>query len=69
MTPTAPDRPQPLFRRIRRAWADAPAVVQVLAVAALYFGFLALIDFAGWNEVGFVLLLRAGLALVFGALM
>ncbi|AJW79222.1 hypothetical protein [Clavibacter michiganensis] len=69
MTPTAPDRPQPLFRRIRRAWADAPAVVQVLAVAALYFGFLTLIDFAGWNEVGFVLLLRAGLALVFGALM
>ncbi len=51
MTPTAPDRPQPLFRRIRRAWADAPAVVQVLAVAAIYFGFLTLIDFAGWEEV------------------
>ncbi|WP_435079201.1 hypothetical protein [Clavibacter michiganensis] len=69
MASTAPDRPQPLFRRIRRAWADAPAVVQVLAVAAVYFGFLTLIDFAGWNEVGFALLLRAGLALVFGALM
>ncbi|MBM7411096.1 uncharacterized membrane protein YhaH (DUF805 family) [Clavibacter michiganensis] len=69
MTSTAPDRPQPMFRRIRRAWADAPAVVQVLAVAVVYFGFLTLIDFAGWNEVGFALLLRAGLALVFGALM
>ncbi len=57
MTPTAPDRPQPLFRRIRRAWADAPAVVQVLAVAAIYFGFLTLIDFAGWEEVGVALLL------------
>lgn len=69
MTPTAPDRPQPLFRRIRRAWADAPAVVQALAVAAVYFGFLTLIDFASWNEVGVTFLLRAGLALVFGALM
>ncbi|CAQ01427.1 hypothetical protein ACR8AL_04695 [Clavibacter sepedonicus] len=40
MMPTAPDRPQPLFRRIRRAWADAPAVVQVLVVAVVIFVWL-----------------------------
>ncbi|WP_043674943.1 hypothetical protein [Clavibacter michiganensis] len=68
MTSTAPDRPQPLFRRIRRAWADSPAVVQVVAVAAIYFGFLTLIDFGGWNEGVGVLLLRVGIALAFGAL-
>ena len=69
MASTAPDRPQPLFRRVRRAWADAPGVVQVLVVAAIYFGFLTLIDFASWDEAGVAFLYRAGIALVFGALM
>jgi hypothetical protein len=68
MTSTAPDRPQPLFRRIRRAWAESPAVVQVVVVAAIYFGFLTLIDFAGWNEGVGVLLLRVSIALAFGGL-
>jgi len=44
MASTAPDRPQPLYRRIRRAWADAPAVVQVLAVAVLVFAWLTALD-------------------------
>ncbi|MFT2751131.1 hypothetical protein [Clavibacter sp. Sh2088] len=68
MTSTAPDRPQPLFRRIRRAWADAPAVVQMLAVSAIYFCYFTLLDFGEWNAGGGALLLRIGLGLLGGVL-
>ncbi|MBF4619386.1 hypothetical protein ITJ44_15020 [Clavibacter sp. VKM Ac-2873] len=68
MASTAPDRPQPLHRRIRRAWADAPWAVQALAVAALYFGYFTLLDFGAWNGTGGALLLRVGLGLLAGAL-
>ncbi|MFD2341707.1 hypothetical protein FGG90_05830 [Clavibacter tessellarius] len=70
MTPTAPapDRPQPLFRRVRRAWADAPAVVRVLLVAALAFAWFTVLD-TGRSETGpGSLLLRAVIALAVGGI-
>ncbi|MFT7765981.1 hypothetical protein [Clavibacter tessellarius] len=70
MTPTAPapDRPQPLFRRVRRAWADAPAVVRVLLVAALAFAWFTAFDIGGPEEGVGSLVLRVVLAVVFGVI-
>ncbi|OUE22381.1 hypothetical protein BFL36_09820 [Clavibacter michiganensis] len=70
MTPTAPapDRPQKLFRRLRRAWADAPAVVQVLVIAALAFAWFTAFDIGGPEEGVGSLVLRVVLAVVFGVI-
>jgi hypothetical protein len=64
MTSSAPDRPQPLFRRIRRAWADSPAVVQVVAVAALLFGWLTALDLGEPSEGTGTIVIRAVVALL-----
>jgi hypothetical protein len=62
MTSTAPDRTQPLFRRIRRAWADAPVVVQAVAVAALLFAWLTALDLGDPSEGTGTIVLRAVVA-------
>ncbi|MFT2691400.1 hypothetical protein [Clavibacter zhangzhiyongii] len=62
MTSTAPDRTQPLFRRIRRAWADAPVVVQAVAAAALLFAWLTALDIGDPSEGSGTIVLRAVVA-------
>jgi peptidoglycan/LPS O-acetylase OafA/YrhL len=64
MTTTAPDRRQPLSRRVRRTWADAPAAVQALVIAALFYAWL-------WDEPAEgsgALVLRIGFAALVGTL-
>jgi hypothetical protein len=69
MTSTAPDRPRPLFRRIRRAWADAPAVVRVVSVAALLFAWLTALDVGEPSEGTGTIVVRAVVAVVVGGAM
>ncbi|MBP2458631.1 hypothetical protein [Clavibacter michiganensis] len=69
MTPTAPDRPQPLFRRIRRAWHDAPFVVPALAFAVLVFAWLWALDPDRPSEGAGTEILRAVVALAAGTAM
>jgi hypothetical protein len=68
MTPTAPTRPRPLSRRLRRVWADAPFVVQALLIAALFFTWLSLLDLGRPTEDPGSLLLRAVVAALVGVL-
>jgi hypothetical protein len=68
MTTTAPDRRQPLFRRVRRAWADAPAVVQALVIAALSYVWLWALDVGEPAEGSGALVLRIVIAALFGTL-
>jgi len=69
MASTAPDRPQPLFRRVRRAWADAPFVVPALAFAVLVFAWLGALDLDRPSEGNGTAILRAVFALAAGAAM
>jgi hypothetical protein len=69
MTPTAPDRRQPLFRQVRRAWHDAPFVVPALAFAVLVFAWLWALDLDRSSEGTGTVILRAVVALVAGAAM
>ncbi|RIJ53810.1 hypothetical protein [Clavibacter phaseoli] len=69
MTPTAPDRGQPLFRRVRRAWHDAPSVAPALAFAVLVFAWLWALDLDRPPEGTGTVILRAVVALVAGAAM
>jgi hypothetical protein len=66
MTSTAPDRPQPLFRRIRRAWADAPFAVPALTFAVLVYAWLWALDLDRPSEGAGTLVLRAVVALAVG---
>ncbi|WP_317232592.1 hypothetical protein [Clavibacter capsici] len=69
MTSTAPDRPQPLFRRIRRAWADAPFVVPALTFAVLLFAWLWALDLDQPAPSAGTLVVRVVVALAAGAAM
>jgi len=44
MTPTAPARPEPFFRRLRRAWYHAPFLLHAFAFALLVYAWLFVID-------------------------
>jgi hypothetical protein len=68
MTTTAPDRRQPLSRRVRRAWAYAPAAVQALVIAALFYAWLWALDAGGPAEGSGALVLRIGFAALVGTL-
>ncbi|RIJ48091.1 hypothetical protein DZG00_12875 [Clavibacter lycopersici] len=65
MTSTAPDRPQPLFRRIRRAWADAP-VLRALVVAAVFFAWVTALDLGRVSEEPGTIVLRVVVAVLAG---
>jgi hypothetical protein len=67
MTSTAPDRPQPLFRRIRRAWADAPFVVPALTFAVLVYAWLWALDLDRPSGGAGTLAVRIGVAIAAGA--
>jgi hypothetical protein len=67
MTSTAPDRPQPLFRRIRRAWADAPFVVSALTFAVLVYAWLWALDLDRPPGGAGTLAVRIGVAIAAGA--
>jgi hypothetical protein len=69
MTPTAPDRRPPLFRRVRRAWHDAPFVGPALAFAVLVFAWLWALDLDRPSGGTGTVILRAVVALVAGAAM
>jgi hypothetical protein len=67
MTSTAPDRPQPLFRRIRRAWADSPFVVPALTFAVLVYAWLWALDLDRPSGGAGTLAVRIGVAVATGA--
>jgi hypothetical protein len=66
MTPTAPHRPQPRFRRIRRAWSEAPAVVRALVVAALFLAWLTALDLGRLTEEPGTIVFRVVVAVLSG---
>ncbi|PPF66342.1 hypothetical protein C5E16_11905 [Clavibacter michiganensis] len=68
MTTPTPAPRVPLFRRIRRAWAEAPALLQVLAVSALYLGFLTALDLGSQTEGASAPALRIVIAMAFGVI-
>jgi hypothetical protein len=69
MTSTAPDRPQPLFRRIRRGWYRAPFVVPALTFAILVFAWLSALDLDRTSVGAVTVVVRAVVALAAGVAM
>ncbi|OUE27916.1 hypothetical protein [Clavibacter michiganensis] len=69
MTSTAPDRPQPLFRRIRRGWYHAPFAVPALTFAILVFAWLSALDLDRTSVGTGTVVVRAVVALAVGVAM